>query len=165
MQIPEPVHVEVLPSLLTVVAVQDPYTFNASLPDDHPYLDEVWLPLVGPSAKAVLHRLVCMASDQRSTSTSVDQAGGREFVVDVERLVEELDLQPGLGAEGELLPILQRFAVWGVFGFLVNSPVTALLAPTRIPLAPASVVAAHSRQLLEIHNRYCRERLDTFELL
>ena len=160
MHIAKPVHVDVLPSMLTVFTMNDPLARAASFPAaHHPYLNDVWLHLVGPSAIAVLHRLVCMASDQRTTYISDDPAMGRGFVLDVDRFVEDLDLRPGRDDQGELLPILRHFRTLGVVGFLVNSPVPTLLAPVGIPMAPARLVAGHSQELLDIHHRYCLERL------
>jgi hypothetical protein len=138
--------------------MRDPLTYASSFPVDHPYLNDVWLPLAGGAAKTVLHRLACMASDQRTAYIDDDVAMSPGFDLDVERFIFEMGLRPGRDGDGELLPILRRFAAWRIVGFLVNYPVLTLLAPVRIPLAPGRVVAEHSPALFEIHRRYCLER-------
>jgi hypothetical protein len=160
MHIAEPVHIDVLPPMLTVFTVNDPVARHMRFSTaHHPYLNDVWLHLVGPSATAVIQHLVCMASDQRTTYISDDPAMSRGFVLDVDRFVEDLDLRPGRDDQGELLPTLRTLRTFWVVHFLVNWPVPTLQAPLGIPLAPARMVAEHSQELLDIHHRYCAERL------
>ena len=112
-------HIDVLPAQLTVIADRSPFTRMSIVPVDHPYLNDVWRPLVGDAATRVLHDLAAMVTDQRTGLIDLgDLYPSRGFVLDVDEFIHSLGLRPGRGHDGELLPILCQFMAWRVAGFL-----------------------------------------------
>ena len=153
-------HIDVLPAQLIVIADRSPFTRMSIVPVDHPYLNDVWRPLVGDAATRVLHDLAAMVTDQRTGLIDLgDLYPSRGFVLDVDEFIHSLRLRPGRGHDGELLPILCQFMAWRVAGFLVNRTDTYLM-PVGIPLAPGRIVHDHSRELFRVNSAHL-DRLRT----
>lgn len=124
---------------------------DIGFPVDHPYVEEIWAPLIGSPAARTYQRLA---------ETIGQEPFGRQ-VIDIASFAASIGVDTTSAPADALFEILCQLASYDLGYFVRRTvrkvPTTVFHVTGTILAAPARAVAAHSTALLERHRLHLRQ--------
>jgi hypothetical protein len=139
---PRPESSAAVPEVVTVRPWRDPVVEQLGFPVNSPYVEAVWLPILGPSATWALRRLGLWAG------THPDGCP-----VELRELAVELGLGTGLGRASPMVRTIGRLQWFGMAAWsrddLLVRPTVAPVTERQLRRLPERVVATHHRMVAQ----------------